>query len=42
MATCKKCGGSGVIYYTYQDGDHEHTLDDVCDNCNGKGEVADV
>ena len=39
MVKCLKCSGSGIIYYNYQDGDHEHTLDDVCDACNGTGEI---
>jgi hypothetical protein len=39
MKTCDKCNGSGVTNYTYQDGDHEHTLDDVCTQCNGTGEI---
>jgi NTP pyrophosphatase (non-canonical NTP hydrolase) len=40
---CGKCQGSGRIIFRYQDGDHEHELDDDCDECRGKGyiEVAD-
>jgi len=37
MLKCNKCNGSGIIYYKYQDGDHEHELDDVCDECEGTG-----
>ena len=36
---CSKCQGSGVIYYKYQDGDHEHELNDVCNECEGSGLV---
>jgi hypothetical protein len=38
---CDKCNGSGTIYYTYQDGDHTHTMDDTCDICEGTGLVED-
>jgi len=37
MLKCNKCNGSGIIYYKYQDGDHEHELNDVCDECEGTG-----
>lgn len=35
---CDKCNGSGIIFYTYQDGDQ---LDDTCDVCKGTGLIED-